>query len=121
LRRLAEIIGPAGALKLREQFGGQEDFYIPKTPRITHEFTPVIGLDKLELLCAEFGGQRIDIPRGAYMHLKKALIADMGGSNRAVAHAVGATQRYVRRVRGELRDTTPPDQLDLLDRLRKKP
>lgn len=118
LRRLAEVIGPAAAVRLADAFGGAEKIYIPKKARIDHEFTAVIGLDRLEALCAEFGGQRIDIPRGAFKDLKKTQIMDAEGSNREVALRLGVTQRYVRQVRVEVRDD---DQPDLFSPTQKKP
>lgn len=109
LRRLAEVIGPAAAVRLADEFGGAEKVYIPKRARIDHDFTAVIGLDRMEALCAEFGGHRIDIPRGAFKDLKKTQIMDAEGSNREVALRLGVTQRYVRRVRVEVRDDDQPD------------
>ena len=69
LRRLAEVIGPAAAVRLAEAFGGTEDIYIPITANPSHSFTDIIGLDRLEALCAEFGGRKIEIPRGTFRDL----------------------------------------------------
>jgi len=109
LRRLAIVIGPAAAVKLAEVLGGTENIYIPKTARIDHLLTSVIGLDRLEDLCSAFGGERIEIPRGTFKDLKKAQIIDAEGSNRDVALRLRVTQRYVRRVRSELRNQYQPD------------
>lgn len=107
LRRLADVIGPAAAVRLADAFGGIEKVYIPKTANADHLFTDAIGLDRLERLCAEFGGQQIDIPRGTFRDLKKAAIIDAAGSNRDVALRLRCTQRYVRIVRADLRDAGP--------------
>ncbi len=99
LRRLAEVIGPAAAVRLAEAFGGTEGNYIPMTAKIDHPFVAVIGLDRMEKLCEAFGGRDLDIPKGVFRDLKKSRILDARGSSREVALRVGATQRYVRRVR----------------------
>ena len=106
---MAEVIGPKAAVDLAEAFGGTEDNYIPVTARIDHKFAPVIGLDRLELLCAAFPRARLEIPRGVHRDLKKAWILEMEGSHREVALRVGATQRYVREVRKLLAETRQPD------------
>ena len=85
LRRLAEVIGPAAAVRMADVLGGIENVYIPKKARIDHEITAIIGIDRMENLCAEFGGSQIDIPRGAFKDLKKTQIMDAKGSNREVA------------------------------------
>lgn len=109
LRRLAEVIGPKATVDLADALGGAENVYIPKTPRIDHEITAIIGLDRMEALCAEFGGKQIDIPRGAFKDLKKTQIMDAEGSNRDVALRLRVSQRYVRRIRSEIRDDDQPD------------
>ena len=103
LRRLAEVIGPAAAVRLAEALGGAENVYIPKKARIDHPITAIIGLDRMEALCAEIGGSPIDIPRGTFRDLKKIKIMDASGSHRAVALRLRVTQRYVRRVRSQFR------------------
>lgn len=109
LRRLAEVIGPAAAVRLADVFGGAEKVYIPKKARIDHDFTAIIGLDRMEALCAEFGGELIEIPRGVFRDLKKTQIMDADGSNREVALRLKVTQRYVRRIRSQVRDDDQPD------------
>ena len=104
LRRLAEVIGPAAAVRLANVLGGVENVYIPKKARIDHEITAIIGLDRMEDLCAEFGGSQIEIPRGVFRDLKKTRIMDATGSNRDVALRLGCTQRYVREIRSQVRD-----------------
>ena len=101
LRRIAEIIGPAAAVRLADAIGGTEDNYVPKQPTITHPFVPIIGLDRTELLARAFGGKRIDIPRGVYRESVKARIIDAGPQRpaREVALEARCTQRYVRMIR----------------------
>jgi hypothetical protein len=112
LRRLAELIGAAGAMRLAERFGGLENLYVPRQPRRNHPWVPLIGYDAMRRLCAEFGPGHIDIPKGSYRDLKKVQILDSAGSNSQVAVRVKATQRYVRRVRSQHR---APRERDLFD------
>lgn len=104
LRRLAKIIGPAAAVRLADAYGGEEDWYIPKTPNIEHPFVAIIGLDRMEALCAAMGPTKIEIPRGVFRELKKAAILETDGTNREVARRVHCTQRYVRMVRSGVAD-----------------
>ncbi|WP_316978031.1 hypothetical protein [Shumkonia mesophila] len=112
LRRLAEIIGAAAAVALAEAFGGEEDWYIPKTAAVDHPFVAVIGLDRMEALSAAMGGTTIEIPRGVFRDLKKARILQATGTSREIARGVGATQRYVRLVRNSLTDDGQPGLFD---------
>jgi hypothetical protein len=112
LRRLAEVIGPAAAVRLAEAFGGEEDWYIPKTATVDHPFVAVIGLDRMEALSAAMGGTTIEIPRGVFRDLKKARILQATGTSREIARGVGATQRYVRMVRNSLSDDSQPGLFD---------
>lgn len=86
-------------MRLAEVYGGTDSNYIPKRARRDHPFVQIIGLDKMELLCREFGPGKIDIPRGTFRDLKKAQIMETDGSSREVALGIGCTERYVRMVR----------------------
>ncbi len=101
LRRIAEVIGPAAAVRLADAVGGTEDNYVPRTPSLEHTWVQIIGMDKLEALARVFGGQRIDIPRGVYKNSVKAKIidADRAATTREVALRANCTQRYVRMIR----------------------
>lgn len=112
LRRLAEVIGPAAAVRLADAYGGVEDLRIPKTARPDHDLAKVLTRDEFEALCAAYGGERLDIPKGVYKDLKKTAIMDAAGSNREVALRLKVTQRYVRRVRAEVRRDQDPDLFD---------
>lgn len=108
---MADVIGPAAAVRLANTFGGTEDNYIPKTARLDHPFVPVIGKERFQSLCEEFGGERLDIPRGAFRRSKKAAILNAAETMpaRELALRVGATQRYVRSVRSMTRDDKQGD------------
>lgn len=107
LRRLAEIIGPAAAVRLAEIYGGTDSNHVPKKARRDHPWVQVIGLDKMELLCKAIGPSKIDIPRGTFRDLKKARIIGSDGSSREIALRIGCTERYVRMVRA---DAAPDEQ-----------
>lgn len=114
LRRLAEVIGPAAAVRMADVYGGTESNYIPKHPRRDHPLVQLIGYDKLALLCATFGPGTIDIPRGTFRDLKKAKILESTGSSRVIAQDVGCTERYVRMVRNSV-DHEDDRQASLFD------
>ncbi|MEQ8585138.1 MAG: hypothetical protein RLO01_12725 [Thalassobaculaceae bacterium] len=112
LRRLAEVIGPAAAVRLSEVYGGTV-LYVHRTMSIDHPVVQVIGLDKAEQLAAEFATQTLEIPRGTFKDLKKARIIGAEGSSRNIALDTGCTQRYVNKVRAEARpDPYEPSLFD---------
>lgn len=101
LKRLAEVIGPAGAVKLADTIGGGNRIYIPKTPTATNRIALIIGIRNLRLLSDKFGGEWIEIPRGTFKDLKKVAIMDADGNNEQIASRVGCTVRYVRKILNE--------------------
>lgn len=124
LQVIAKRVGLAAAQTLANTVGGVET-YIPKNPSAEHPLAALIGLDKLNALSVAFGGRSIIVPRGAQRNLKVAL-ADMAGSSREAALAIGCTQRYVKEVRAEIRAAggivprktrAQPDEPDLFSRL----
>lgn len=112
LQRLAEVVGPAAAVRLAEAFGGTEDNYIPKKATVDHPFTVVIGLDRMEALCAVFGTQRIEIPRGTHRDMKKVAIHNASGTRKQIALQVGCSQRYVRKVLNAADEDNQPGLFD---------
>ncbi|MEZ5648647.1 MAG: hypothetical protein R3E60_06915 [Alphaproteobacteria bacterium] len=114
VQRLAEVIGPPAAMRLVETFGGGEDYFIPKRPGKTHLFLEVLTPLQLKALCGAFGPGYIEIPRGAYRNLAKARILDAKGPSRLVARQERVCQRYVRKVRSEVKAAT--NQLSLFDK-----
>ena len=107
LRRIAEVIGPAEAVRFADRYGGIEKLYIPKTPRDGHKFLEVISMDAFTKLCHAFGGDRIEVAKGAFRNSLKVDIAEADGSTRKVAEQTGASMRYVRMVRATQRETLP--------------
>lgn len=101
LQVIAKRVGLPAAQALANAVGGVET-YIPVHPAADHPLARLIGLDKLTALSLVFGGTKIIVPRGAQRNLK-VVLADTAGSTREVALATGCTQRYVKKVRAEIR------------------
>lgn len=119
LQRLAAILGPVKAQRLAEALGGVEQQYIPKIAVPGHPLAKIVGDDGLAALIAAFGGEYLDIPRGAGLGAVQARVIaalDGGASARQAALAVRCTQRYVRKVREKTRpDPAEPALPGLLD------
>ncbi len=125
LQIIAKRVGLPAAQTLAEAVGGVET-YIPKNPEADHPLAKLIGLDKLNALSLAFGGCKVIVPRGTQRNLK-VVLAETGGSTREAALATGCTQRYVKKVRAEIRDAggsvprkkraTAPDGPDLFSYL----
>lgn len=101
LRRIAEIVGADLALRLGEAEGGQEKVYVPKSPSTQHPWRRVLGDQAWARVVAEMGGERIDLPRGSFLNVRKLEIlalAEEGLSHRAIARRARVGERYVRRV-----------------------
>lgn len=101
LRRIAEVIGADAALKLASVDGGLDKVYVPREARESHRWASVLGMEAFAKLARAFGGERIDIPRGAHINLKKRRIielAETGMAHRQIAREVGTGERYVRDV-----------------------
>lgn len=116
LRRWAEITSPEAVLQIVEKYGGLERVHIPKTPREDHEICRLIGFAHWAQICRAYGGERVDIPRGAFMRLRKAEIIDLanqGVAHREIALRTRTTQRYVRSVLGRERSRADARQMRL--------
>lgn len=115
VQRLAEVIGAPAAMRLVDEFGGGEDYFIPRQPgKTAHCFSKILSPPQFKALCEAYGPGYIEIPRGAYRNLKKARILDATGPSRVVARQVGVVQRYVRKVRSDAKIPSP--QLSLFDK-----
>jgi hypothetical protein len=64
LKSIADVVGGDAALKIASEFGGVEGYYIPKRARANHPWGQLIGAASFRKPCEEFGGQRINVPRG---------------------------------------------------------
>lgn len=108
LEEIADIIGPELTLRLAEAHGGVDKFYIPRSVATNHPWAETIGAEAWGKLCRAIGGQRINLPRGEHLALKKLQILELAEStdlsHRAIALRVRATEAYVRMVLRELKD-----------------
>ncbi len=60
-----------------------------------------VGRDAAEALCQAYGGEHLEMPRGAGLHAKKSAIlrSDPSTSHGRLAKLLGCTRRWVRAVR----------------------
>lgn len=100
LVEVAEVIGPEAALLLVHHFAGTE-LYVPATPPADHPIH-VIGAEAMAALCERYAGDCIQVPTLYAARSKKAMMAALKGSNRAVARQLGITERWARKVRREV-------------------
>ncbi len=110
---IAETVGFDAAVVLMDNFGGIGSFYIPRVALERHKIARLIGFENYKKLCKNFGGQRLFIPRGAYRRLKKSLIIEADGniSNRQLCRILGVTERYVLKVKAELKEDKKQGEL----------
>ncbi|WP_299378476.1 helix-turn-helix domain-containing protein [uncultured Kiloniella sp.] len=104
LKRLAKIIGHKATLDLVEVAGGLDKPKIPAEVTPEHPWVKAVGIDKLQLLSEALGGQRIYIPRGSFINLKKLPILDLlekGWKPKDIALEIGVTVRYVYQLQSE--------------------
>lgn len=109
LQRLAELIGTDKTLLLADSFGGLERLYIPHEATTGHLWCSVLTVGEWQKVVAAMGGERVDLPRGVFVELKKVAInelADKGMRHRQIALRVRCSERYVR---GVLKGMPTPD------------
>ena len=112
LQEIADVIGAEAAVRLAQVYGGQERVYVPRTPRRDHPMVNVVGWEAFVKLCERYARERIVIPRNAVADSLKQRILELDGqANRMeIARQLGCTERYVRMVLNDGKDT---DQGDL--------
>lgn len=118
LRELADLIGLEPAMALCRAQGGISH-YIPQTPRPDHPFVAILGQETWRVLCANYGGTRLDLPRGEYAFKRQQvqhLLRTSDLSVRQIARAAGCTERFVSKLRGELAGKSREAQLPLFRR-----
>lgn len=117
LAELADLIGEEATLALARAEGGLDRVYIPQEPTPDHPWAAVLGPELWARVVSARAGERIDLPRGDHIRLKKVEILDLaeeGLTNREIARRVGTTERHVRRILGAVAGSRPdPRQTDL--------
>jgi len=102
LRDIAELIGLPLALRLVEARGGRR-FYFPYGVAPEHALVQLIGQEAAEILCREYPGERLEIPRATNYHraVRNAHIHQSlakGVSQSALAGDHGLTERQIRNI-----------------------
>ena len=116
LRQFAQVIGPELTLRLAQTCGGIDRVFIPRTATPEHPWAAAIGLDAFRRIVGAHGGERVDLPRGAFVRLRKRQIFALGGqglSHQQIALRAGVTERYVRSVLGATRPAVDGRQTTL--------
>jgi hypothetical protein len=101
LRELAQLIGRERTLDLADACGGLDKVYIPREPSTSHMWAHVLTPDEWQKVVSAYGGERIDLPRGVFIHVRKLdimALAEQGVSHRQIALKCRVTERHVRRV-----------------------
>lgn len=112
---LADAVGEIGAVILCASCGGRS-FFIPRKP--VGYLLELLGSERMDQLCAEFGGMQVVIPNIRKGEpFKPQIIARLkrGEKPDHIAESLGVTTRYVRRLASRLRGNELPRQYSLLD------
>lgn len=118
LLRLEAVIGRDKTIELADAFGGLDRIYIPREPTEAHLWRRVLGDELWRAVVAAFGGERIDLPRGVFLQLRKRQILDLaaeGVPHRQIVLRVRCTERYVRRVLEGMPEPADPRQGKLFE------
>jgi len=107
---LAETLGVRVALKLMQEFGGQ-DLRIPKNPKSDHPIIKALGEEDGRAVCHFMTDQSVYIPH-ARAHTRRQSVQELAATGRTraeIARLLGLSTRHVRRL-----DNAPdPRQDDL--------
>lgn len=93
LENLASRLGAWGLFKLIEAHGGLR-LYIPRTPKEKDDLVQLLGLEAVQKLAAEWGGDYLRVPL-ARAWFARCLLAQ-GNSQRQIARAMRTTENTVR-------------------------
>lgn len=110
---IAETFGLGVALRLMQQFGGQE-LEFPRRFRAARSpcrgVVEALGLDLAERVCHFLAGMRVYVPNGKVRRLRPeiASLQASGRDRREIARLLGISQRHVRRMANK-----PPEDLPL--------
>lgn len=110
---VAETFGLGVALRLMQQFGGQELEFPRRFRGSRHpckDMVALLGADVGEQVCHFLAGMRVYVPNGKVRRLRPEIehLQSSGRDRRQIAKALGISQRHVRRLANK-----PPDELPL--------
>ena len=96
---LAETLGVRVALKLMQEFGGQ-DLRVPKNPKPDHPIIKALGEEDGRAVCHFMADQAVYVPHArAGARRLSVLELTAGGRTRAeIARLLGVSTRHVRRL-----------------------
>lgn len=102
LVRLVALIGKEKTIELASTYGGLDRIHIPRASYSTsHMWRNVLADDEWRRVVDAMGGERVDLPRGVFLCVKKWLIIDLAQENlthRQIAVRAQCTERYIRLV-----------------------
>lgn len=113
LQDVTDTLGVSVTLKLIAHFGGTE-IRFPKFPNDDHPVIKALGKEDGTALCSFLSGDPIYVP---HMRARKSARSDVmalkekGHNGKAIARALGISQRHVRRVANR---PAPVNQFELL-------
>ncbi len=104
---LDELIGQEAASILCRLYGGIQ-FYVPKRVRNGERLAGSIGFGRALALCNAYGGGYIVVPLDRPEPLKVQIVRLLKKGKRApdIARKLGTTERYVRRIMSEQRNSS---------------
>lgn len=112
---LEEVIGKAEAEALCRAFGGLSK-YLPRTPKATHPFAPIIGMRALADLAAYTGGWHLALPNLRRPEAEKNRILGMlddGRPHEEIAEECKVSERWVRQLAMRRREVQGQRRLPL--------
>ncbi len=107
---LVDAIGDDGADLLCRAVGGVST-YIPRKPVAGSPLSAVLGMERMERLCAAFGGLRVTFPNRRKGEPFKDRIVRMLSSGKSpgnIALELGVTERYVRILARQVKEQPKP-------------
>lgn len=106
LEDIAAVIGYSATTRLVGWYGGNH-MTVPKSPPTSGPLFELLGASACARLCAEFPGERIDVPNDTLrdaMRIRRrvAILLESGIGIKAVSSVVGIPRRQVERIRETL-------------------
>lgn len=100
---IVKIVGEEVAVRLSEDFGGIR-LHVPKWPGKNSPITISIGLDAAWKISRIYGTAYVNIPLNPSKKAKVLELLEKGWSAPKIARAARCSERYVKKLRSQLRD-----------------
>lgn len=100
---IVKIVGEEVAVRLSEDFGGIR-LHIPINPGPHSPISVSIGLDAARKISEVYGSQYMSVPLNASKRAKVLALISKGWSAPKIARAARCSERYVKKLRSQLRD-----------------